>query len=294
MTASASIHTWSPTALNWPYHEASRFIEAGGHRWHVQRIGAGPPLLLLHGTGASTHSWAPMLPFLTADFEVIAIDLPEHAFTQSLRKKPLTLPYAAQSVAALIKQLGVTPHCVIGHSAGAAIMIRMILSGYIAPDCAVSINGALKPFDGPAGFIFPLFAKALQFNPFTSHFFAWRAQNRARVEALIGQTGSRIPQAQADCYATLLKNPDHISGALSMMANWDLSALAREMRSLQTPIVFVAGEKDAAVPPSVSRDAARAAPNGVFRLLPGLGHLAHEEQPEETVAVIAETMRCVA
>lgn len=270
----------------WPSHEVSRFVEAGGQRWHVQTSGAGPAMLLLHGTGASTHSWAPLLPYLTSDFEVTAIDLPGHGFTKKRYAKPLTLPYVAQAVTALIDKLELRPLCVVGHSAGAAIMIRMMLSANVTPLQAISINGALKPFDGPAAHMFPLFAKMLQLNPFTSHFFAWRAQRRARVEALIAQTGSNVPQAQIDCYARLLQNPAHISGALSMMANWDLSGLSREMASLQTPVMFVAGGKDAAVPPSVSQTAAAAVQNGVCRLLPDLGHLAHEEDPAQLAKII--------
>ena len=44
-------------ARDWPNSAASRFVAAGGLTWHVQDIGSGPVLLLVHGTGASTHSW---------------------------------------------------------------------------------------------------------------------------------------------------------------------------------------------------------------------------------------------
>ena len=46
---------WSRDGGDWPNREASAFVEAAGIRWHVQRMGEGPPLLLLHGTGAATH-----------------------------------------------------------------------------------------------------------------------------------------------------------------------------------------------------------------------------------------------
>ena len=46
---------WARDGADWPHRDASRFIVAAGLRWHVQRIGAGPTLLLLHGTGAATH-----------------------------------------------------------------------------------------------------------------------------------------------------------------------------------------------------------------------------------------------
>ncbi len=45
---------WGEDGRDWPNREASRFIEADDITWHVQIMGAGPVLLLLHGTGAST------------------------------------------------------------------------------------------------------------------------------------------------------------------------------------------------------------------------------------------------
>src|SRR5206468_2126887 len=61
---------------DWPNRAASLAVEAGGLRWHVQRAGHGPVLLLLHGTGAATHTWRDLLPLLATDFTVVAPDLP--------------------------------------------------------------------------------------------------------------------------------------------------------------------------------------------------------------------------
>ncbi len=285
VSAALSRHGWTPDARRWPNRHASRMVEAGDQRWHVQTVGEGPSALLLHGAGASTHSWAPLTPYLAEEFQLTAIDLPGHGFTQNLRNRLPTLPYVAGAVAGLIKTLGIDPVLIVGHSAGAAVMLKLMATG-AAPARAVSINGALKPFDGPAGHLFPLFAKMLMLNPFTSHFFAWRAQSRARVEALIGQTGSTAPPEQIDCYEQLLQRPQHVSGTLAMMANWDLTGLAADMRRMTAPVTFIAGEKDAAVPPSVSREAAAITPGARYTLLPGLGHLAHEEDPAQIAALI--------
>ncbi len=51
---------------DWPNRQASALIEAHGLRWHVQSMGEGPGLLLLHGTGASTHSWRGLAPLSRA------------------------------------------------------------------------------------------------------------------------------------------------------------------------------------------------------------------------------------
>ena len=112
-----------------PTGTASGFVEAAGIRWHVQRMGQGPPLLLIHGTGAATHSWRGLLPLLAPHFSVIAPDLPGHGFTQSPPAHRLSLPGMAADIGVLLRKLEVRPEIVVGHSAGAAILARMCLDG---------------------------------------------------------------------------------------------------------------------------------------------------------------------
>ena len=46
------------------------------HRWHVQVLGEGPTVLLLHGAGGATHSWRGLAPLLATDHRVVMLDLP--------------------------------------------------------------------------------------------------------------------------------------------------------------------------------------------------------------------------
>lgn len=100
---------WQRDGVDWPNREASEFHRAAGLRWHLQRMGSGPVILLLHGTGASTHSWGALLPLLADDYTVVAPDLPGHAFTDTPSSRGLSLPGMATSVAALLTELGLEP-----------------------------------------------------------------------------------------------------------------------------------------------------------------------------------------
>ena len=66
---------WSRDGATWPHHERSRFVQAAGLRWHVQQFPGpqadSPSVLLLHGTGASSHSWRDLAPLLAQRFEVL-------------------------------------------------------------------------------------------------------------------------------------------------------------------------------------------------------------------------------
>jgi magnesium chelatase accessory protein len=277
---------WDRDGRAWPRRELSRFVEAGGARFHVQRDGKGPQALLIHGAGASLHSFTGLAPHLAPPFETIAFDLPGHAFTKAAAGRRMTLDGAAAMTRELLDAIGAEPCLVVGHSAGAAIGIRMIASKRVAPRLFVGINGAFSPFEGPAGFLFPMMAKALHFNPFAPYLLAQSGRSRARVEALIRGTGSRIAAEGVDLYATLMAFPGHVAGALAMMANWDLTGMPSDLRAVTTRCLFLAGASDRAVPPEDSARAAAMAPNASHQILEGLGHLAHEEDPARIASLI--------
>lgn len=279
---------WAEEGRDWPNRETSRFVEAAGLIWHVQEQGAGPVLLLLHGTAAATHSWRDLAPLLAKRFRVIAPDLPGHGFTQTPSDHGFHLPAMAGEVAALMTALGVEPDWIVGHSAGAAIAIRMALDGLAQPRRIIGLNAALLPFPGAAGTLFPQLARLLFLNPFAPGLFAWRARESAAVPRLLRGVGSALDPRGIDLYARLLRTPGHIDGALKMMAHWDLATLAADLPKLATPLTLVTGLNDRAVPPAQAREVARHAAGVQVVDLPGLGHLAHEEAPQQIARLIAD------
>jgi magnesium chelatase accessory protein len=278
--------SWPSDGRDWPNREASRFLSVGGLRWHVQVMGDGPVLLLLHGTGASTHSWRDLAPLLATDFTVVAPDLPGHGFTQSPHSDQLSLPAMARAIATLLKALDLAPDLVVGHSAGAAIGLRMALDGSIAPNVLISLNGALLPFRGVAAQLFPSLARLLVLNPFVPRLFAWRAGSAGAVDSLLRGTGSKLDQRGLDLYQRLFSNRVHVAATLAMMANWDLEVLGRAFGKLDLPVVLAVAANDKAVPPGDAAEVARRLPNARIETIPAAGHLAHEEKPDEIAALI--------
>lgn len=273
----------------WPNRDAGRIVKAAGLRIHVQDFRPGDPaptLLLLHGTGASAHSFRDLAPLLARSFRTVVPDLPGHGFTEAPPSYRLSLPGMSAAIADLLESLGAAPDLVVGHSAGAAIALRMALDGKIAPKAIVSVNGALRPFQGAAAAVFPGLARALFVNPFTPRVFAWSAGDRRRVERLMASTGSEISADGLAQYAALFRNPAHVAGALGMMAHWRLEPLVADLPKLDRRLVLVVGAKDGTVPPSVSAEAAERAPRAEIVAWRDCGHLAHEEQPGRTAALL--------
>lgn len=278
---------WNREGMIWPHRDASTFVDAGAARWHVQRMGSGPTVLLLHGTGASVHSWRHLMPLLADTHEVIGIDLPRHAFTTGHNAYAMGLPAMAGQVAGLMTQLKIEPAAIIGHSAGAALALQVGLShGFDGP--IVGLSSALRPFPGPFAQIFPAVAKALFINPLVPRIFSGTVDLTGGAGRFLWRsTHSRIDAAGLACYRTLLKHPGHAGGALAMMANWDLPTLRDRMGSARNRMLMIHGGNDPAIPPDWAREAQGWLAHARLEVLPGLGHLAHEEAPETVAALIS-------
>ena len=281
---------WPEDATDWPLTQHSRIVHSAPHRWHVQEAGSGPTLILIHGAGAATQSWRSLFPILIQHFHVVAFDLPGQGFTRLGNRARCGLDPIAYDIEKLITQEGWTPNLYVGHSAGAAIALRLTdMPDLAAP--VIGINAALGNFKGVAGWLFPLTAKFLALAPFTAELFVATSSSQKNITRLINGTGSILPPEDLMLYRRLAANRDHVDATLAMMAQWTLDDLLNRLPNIQSPTLFIATEKDKAVPISDSQNAAQSMPNATCRVLPDLGHLAHEEQPQLFAEIIHDFAR---
>ncbi len=286
---------WEREKSTWPHHEWSRFVEAGGVRWHVQQSGMGPTMLLVHGTGASTHSWRKVMPALAQHFNVLAVDLPGHGFTEIVpgSRAPASASISGMSVGltALLRKLGIDVDFCVGHSAGAVVLCRMALDRHIRPQVIIGINGAFVPLAGAAGTLFSPIARLMASGSLLPRLLAWSAGNPASLRRMIEGTGSRLDTEGLDLYARLVRDPRHVAGALDMMGNWDLYGFERDLSRLRTPLALIVASNDRTVPPRQAEWVRQRVPTAEIHLLPGLGHLAHEEDPDRVTREILDICR---
>ena len=264
---------------DWPNRSDSEFVDLPDTCWHVQRRGQGPPLLLIHGTGAATHTWRGMFQPLARHFDVLAFDLPGHGFTERKSSGPMSMDRLAGAISELLDALQFTPTAIVGHSAGAALAIRLCLDAKRMPAKIFGLNAALWPFGGAFAPLLLTMTRLVAAIPLLPSVVDWRARDPANVRRMIEGTGS-VPDAEGiRCYQALLAREAHVDATVRMMADWDLSSLTDEMATIADRCHLITASNDRAVPPVAARRLQQRYPSITLTELPDLGHLAHEESP---------------
>lgn len=281
---------WARDLPDWPHAAASHRVRHRPHDWHIQEWGTGPTLLLLHGAGASTHTWRDLISRLSENHHVIALDLPGHGFTRAGSVSRLGLQTTAEDIAALCTSEDWQPTALIGHSAGAAVALDLA-SRLPGTPAVIGLNAALDRFEGMAGWLFPMLAKLLALNPLTAIAFSAGGARPGRARNVIRATGSTLSEEGLAWYSRLLADRAHVDGTLQMMSRWSTDALLDRLPEIENDVLLITGDRDTAVSPQVSDRAAAVLPNAERFTLEGLGHLAHEEDPDRLCDIMLDWLQ---
>ncbi|MEA2449293.1 MAG: hypothetical protein QOG63_1225 [Thermoleophilaceae bacterium] len=256
-------------------------VEAGGVALAFEERGAGPPVVLVHGTAIARSVWRETITALGDGVRTIAYD--RRAYGDSGAPAPYggtTVGEQADDLAELIETLDAAPATLCGHELGALACLDLMLRYPRLAKGAVLIEPAmlwLSPVGTDAvGMLREVVQKA-----------AYERGPGGAVEAFIeavdGHAALRL--LGDDRLAGARATPRAFAADLAAPSTW--AAGRRELRRIATPITILIGERSA----PVRRDAARALagmlPQAELRELPA-GHLAHVEAPAQVAAAIAE------
>ncbi len=280
-----------PPPASWPFREHSRALDAAGVRWHYQRLGAGPLLLLLHGSGGSAHSWSHCMGALAARYEVLAVDLPGHGFSNVFPQTDAvgdvySLGGMARALRAMLDTLELEPAHAAGHSAGTAVLVRMALDGAYRGARVVGFNPALVAPPTPyVEFLAPLIAPIAESTLFARGA-AWLARSTSVIPAMLGSTGSTLSADDEARYAFLCTREAHCHAALAMMSRWDLPTLVRDATTMTLPLEVYAGTHDRWIPYRDLAESIRRMPSATLHRVEGAGHLIPEERPDVVIGAL--------
>ncbi len=284
------VHLVSP-AGHPPVHTEN--IVAGGHRMHSLVSGSGDPLVMVHGLLGAASCWEPAMKFLARHAQVFAVDALGIGFSDRVTGIDAGLEASARRLAAWMDQRNLGRVDLVGTSHGGAVAMyfaalfpervrSLVLHAPANPFCVQS-----RPqirFAGTA-----LGRRLATWLP--------NAPTRVHRTALSRMYGDprRLRPGSLEEYVRSLQVPGTVEYVLSVLRSWvpDMAALAPMLPRLRKlRILLLWGERDRAVSLS-SAMRLQAVLRAPIEILPDLGHLPFEEDPEIFAArVTSFLLRC--
>lgn len=245
----------------------TQFVEIEGLRTRVVVRGSGAPVLVLHGWGASIEAVYPIITGLEPVASIYALDLPGFGESQ-LPPEPWGVEEYQAFVASFMDALTIERACIVAHSNGGRIAIRMAATEPSRVERLVLVDSAgIRPKRTFRWYRRVAMAKigkhaALRLG---------RPGERLR-DALVGRAGSTDYLAAGEMRPTLVK-----------LVNSDLR---QHMPDIKVPTLLVWGSDDTDTPLSAAREMERLIPDAGLVVLEGAGHFSYLDQPARFARIV--------
>lgn len=244
-----------------------------------ERLGSGPPLVLIHGLGATRLIWKPQLEALAAERDVIALDMP--GFGDSPLLAGGTPPAAAamgEAISSFLAALGVERPHIAGNSLGGWVALEMAKAGHASSACLISPAGLWQSALGPRSV---------------------NTRGIARAAKPLVMAAARRDETRTKMLATVVARPERVprEDGLKLISDWidapGYDASNAEMRRhvfedphlVDVPVTIAWGDRDRLVrPPSRHRRP----PGSRLVILEGCGHTPNWDDPELITKLLLE------
>lgn len=263
---------------------AADLVEVRGRSVHAPQRGAGEPVVLLHGFGASAWSWREVVARLAPSYLTVAVDLNGFGWSERPEAASAYLREGqVDTVIAVMDALGLDSAHVVGHSYGGSIAQTLAVSHPTRVRSLVLVDTARA--DYPETRRSPLAALRALDTLFVRTFALRPRQVRRALERSIADDSLVTTDLVAGYLARLA-----VEGA--GRAFWGLTRPRRgqppavEPEGISAPTLVVWGEEDSLIPVEGARERARRIPRSRFVTLPAVGHLPMEEAPERLSELI--------
>jgi pimeloyl-ACP methyl ester carboxylesterase len=256
-------------------------VEADGLTIAYERVGEGPPLVLVHGAAEDSRIWQPQLAGLADEFTVVAWDEPGAGRSPD-PPEGFDLADFADGLAALIQTLELGPAHIAGLSWGGTVVLELyrrhpgLVATLIMIDTYVGWKGSLPEDEvraRVAGARQMLAAPPEDFDPTLPGLFA--SGPPAESVALLAAIAADV-------------RPATLERELALMAETDLSDL---LPHIAVPTLLIWGRLDVRSPLRIARQFQEAIPETELVVIEGAGHMSHLERPERVNDAVREFCR---
>lgn len=254
-------------------------------RVHYLEAGEGEPLLLVHSIGQSIYTWRSILPVLSRDYRVIAVDLPGFGHSD----RPFSLSYSMDEMADILLQIMDALHLPSTHILGVGVGAMYAL--YALTKMPIRFNKVIALTPGGISKNYPLCIRGLE-GPFG--FFFREAYGKKHFRKYLPMfyydativTDEIIDQYYATC-------DDFASRQAIMYAvrNFDGEPVVGALKTCEHEVLILWGEEDKLVPIDRLFELREKLPWQIYYSLRNVGHWMHEEKPEMLADIVDRYIR---
>lgn len=269
----------------------SEFLDLSGQLVHYRDEGprSDPvPIVLLHGTSASLHTWDGWARALRGQRRVIRLDLPAFGltgpFTGSYAGQPYTGPVYARFVLDVLDKLAVQRFVLAGNSLGGEVAWRIAATAPQRVASLVLVDAAGYPVQGGT---IPLGWQIARL-PVLGHLTEYLLPRRLIVQGLTTVYGdpSRITEALVDRYFELTLRAGNRAALVQRAQAWSRGEGVAHVTGVVAPTLVLWGGRDALLPPALAQRFVADIPGARLQVFDALGHVPQEEDPASTVAAV--------
>ena len=268
----------------------SRFIEINGMQVHLRDDGPHDdpaPIVLLHGTSASLHTWDGWAVALRDKRRVIRFDLPGFGLTGPNRQNDYSTETYVTFVRAVLDKLGVQRFVVAGNSLGGQIAwsVAAAMPDRVAGLVLVDASGypfelLTTPQSIPIGFRIAAIPGLRLLSEYTLP----RGLVESSVRSVYGDPSKVTPEL-VDLYSAMARREGNRK-ALGRRIDQGYTGDVALLKGIKAPTLILWGGKDRLAPMEFARWFARDIPGAKLVVFDDLGHVPQEEDPARTVAEV--------
>ena len=242
------------------------------------------PLVLIHGTGASLHTWEESVKLLTDSFRVITLDLPAYGLTGPNPKRVYSQEFYVQFIDEFLKRIHVNKCIIGGNSLGGAIAWNYTYEHPTKVEKLILIDAAGYPMiseSKPIAFtlaLIPVLKHML--NYITPRFLAKKSVMNVYDDP------TKVTEKVVDRYFDLFLREGNRQAFVDRMNFSTYPDHLIRLRTIKTPTLIVWGENDKLIPIENAQKFHADLPNDTLVVLEKTGHIPMEENPNRTVDAI--------
>jgi len=265
----------------------SQFMAIAGMQVHLRDEGPRDdpqPILLLHGTSASLHTWDGWVAALKGQHRVIRVDMPGFGLTGPAPDGNYTLPAYTRFVASVMDALGVKQVVLAGNSLGGEVAWKTAVDypGRVSKLILVDAGGyAFKAQSMPIGF---KLAQIDALKPLTSRLLP-RGMIESSVRSVYGNPDKVTPEL-IDRYYELTLRAGNREALNQRFSQHPFGQYAEQIKQIKLPTLVIWGGRDQLIPPENGDHFQRDIAGSRLAVFDDLGHVPQEEDPARTVAAV--------